>query len=285
MKCCYRLLFCLLFLPAVLFPSALHSQELERDITFCKVDGVDLQMNLARPSQGTGPFPALLFIHGGGWMSGDREEFDEPAREAARRGYVAVTVDYRLTNVINSGKTKYLFPSQLYDVKAAVRWLRSNSEKYHIRKDRIGAFGYSAGGHLALLLGLTKPSDGLEGDVSENDSSIQAVVSCGGQTDLSSCPASSAYKIGKLLGGSPAEVPDAYAKASPVNYVRNDSPPTLIITGEMDRDVPAEQARLLDRKMTEVGATHLLIVRPLAGHVMFSSEPEIWDFLDRYLKG
>ena len=111
----------------------------------------------------TALFPALVYIFGGGWgyYSANRRQCDNIIQTAASKGYVAVTVDYRLTNVKENGKTKFPFPNQLYDVKSAVRWLRANAEKYNINPDRIGVVGWSSGGHLALLVGLTDASDNL----------------------------------------------------------------------------------------------------------------------------
>jgi len=137
----------------------------EIDIIYGRGDDVDLMLDLARPAKGRGRFPALIFIFGGSWRSGSRQNYSTEIIQAAERGYVAVTVDYSgLTNVRESGKVKYPFPAQVYDVKCAVRWLRSNAKKYRIDPNSIGVVGWSSGGHLALMLGLTDSSDGLEGE-------------------------------------------------------------------------------------------------------------------------
>ena len=98
----------------------------------------------------------MVCLHGGGWVSGDRKEMERTIDALARRGYVAIAPDYRLA-------PKHRFPACIEDCKAAVRWLRANAGKYHIDPNRIGVMGMGAGGHLACLLGVTTPSDGLDG--------------------------------------------------------------------------------------------------------------------------
>ena len=149
--------------------------------------------------------------------------------QAAQRGYVAVTVDYRQTSIKEKGKIKFLFPAQLYDVKCAIRRLRANAKKYSIYSNHIGVAGWSSGGHLALMLGLTVLSDGLEGDCGDREypSRVQAVVIACGPTELVSMYNESSDEPGPvvdLLGGNPQELPDQYAKASPITYVRSDAP-------------------------------------------------------------
>ncbi len=282
-----RIAVTVLLLTCPLLQSALMAQEgvvTENGITYGKGGDIELKLDLARPAYGKGPFPALLFIHSGSWISGNRDEFDYPIQKAAEDGYVAVTVDYRLTNDAENAKSKSAFPAQLFDVKNAVRWLRANSHQYNIDPDHIGVFGFSAGAHLALMLGLTKPSDGLEGDIQGNaySSSVQAVVVCGAPTKLSSLLPSDAVQ--RLIGGSLKEVPDQYTKASPLTYVRKDNPPVLILHGNRDDTVPVEQAQILDAKMKEVGAVHTLIIMKGAEHQSFHTEKAVWDFFDRNLK-
>src|SRR6516164_2314897 len=143
----------------------------ERDLVYGKAGRVQLQLNLALPKKGKGPFPAVVCIHGGGWYQGQRQDMDPMTELLARRGYVAATVGYRLVPSVR-------FPAQIEDCKAAVRWLRANARKYHINPDRIGAIGPLAGGHLSCLLGVTDKKDGLEGSGGNPEPSrrVQAVV-------------------------------------------------------------------------------------------------------------
>ena len=270
------------------FAQKADEPRLEEGITYAAADGVELKLDLARPSTGKGPFPTLIFFAGNGWgyfggSIGTRTVHNLLIVEAAKRGYVGATVDYRAAD-------QKPFPAQVYDVKAAVRWLRANAEKYDIDPHHIGAAGWSSGGHLALMLGLTDASDGLEGDGANMDysSRVQAVVSAGGITELASCYKDSWIAkgfVGAFIGASPEQAPDRYKAASPVTYVTRDDPPILLIHGDKDYEVPFSQAVLLDAKLQEAGVIHTLIVRKGSGHTDFLGDPEVLDFFDKYLKG
>src|SRR5262249_42021899 len=141
--------------------------------------GAELRMDFAQPAIGDGPFPAVLVIHAGAWHEGGREENHRYLAALARHGYVAASPQYRFCPADT-------FPAQLYDVKAAVRFLRANAASLKVDPDRIGAMGFSAGGHLALLLGMTSPPDGFDGAETKGVSSsrVQAVVDFFGPVDL-----------------------------------------------------------------------------------------------------
>src|SRR5436190_17481820 len=128
----------------------------EADLIFARPGGKALKLDLARPGEGAGPFPAVVCLHGGGWVGGSRKQMGQTIGVLARRGYVAVAPDYRVAPADR-------FPACVEDCKAAVRWLRRHAKQYNIDPDRIGVVGLAAGGHLACLLGVTDPSDGLEG--------------------------------------------------------------------------------------------------------------------------
>ena len=153
--------------------------KLERDIVYTTAGTTELKLDLAAPGQGEGPFPAVLVIHGGAWRAGNKSDMDRALEEFAARGYVAVSPQYRFC-------PQTVFPAQVHDVKAAVRWMKAHAKERRIDPGRIGAVGFSAGGHLAMMLGVTGPSDGLEGDAPPGspDSRIQAVVNYFGPTDL-----------------------------------------------------------------------------------------------------
>ncbi len=284
----------LAFLSQLLSPIHLRAEDfvLEKDITYGQGDGVDLKLDLARPETGTGPFPVLVYLFGNGWgfWPGSKKQYQFAIMQAAQKGYVAVAVDFRQTSIKEKGKTKYPFPAQLYDVKCAVRWLRAHAEAYNLDPEHIGVAGWSSGGHLALLLGLTVPSDGLEGECGDPgySSRVQAVVNSAGPADLAGMFNESmdgSGPIAQLLGGTPQQLPEAYAEASPLYYVRKDAPPILTIHGEIDRSVPVKQSFLLDAMMKEAGAPHTLIIRKIRGHEDYTTSPEAWDFFDKYLKG
>lgn len=266
----------------------------EKDIVYGKVENDDLKLDLARPEHATGLLPGIVYIHGGGWSGGNRGIYQNDIQEAARRGYVAVTIEYRLTRPDKSGKAKYPFPAQIEDCKCAVRWLRANAEKYHVDPKRIGATGGSAGGHLSLLVGVTgseKKFDGTGGnpDVS---SQVQAVVNYFGPTDLAKM-----YHYEKrvdrlldtLVGGTPQERAAEYKSASPVTYVVKDVCPILSIHGTADKLVPVDQAVEFDAAMKKAGATSQLMILEGQGHGFTGPADEkareaTFAFFDRYLK-
>jgi acetyl esterase/lipase len=284
-----------IFIVACLSPVTSYAQGkaylVEEGIVFKKVGDIELQLDLARPARGQGPFPAIIFIFGGAWgyyETNRRTEFYIDIREAAKRGYVAVTIDYRLTNIKENGKSKYQFPAQVHDAKCAVRWLRVNAERYSIDPNHIGAVGFSSGAHLALMLGLTDANDGLESDCYDValSSRVQCVVSIAGPSELASLYSES-YDPKDIfldfLGGSPKEVPQAYKSASPISYVTSDDPPILIIHNDGDYEVPLKQALLLEEKLSQVGVSHRLTVKK-GLHTDYVIDEEIWNFFSSNLK-
>ena len=236
----------------------------EADLVFGKGGDADLKLDLAMPADGDGPFPAVVCVHGGGWVGGDRKQMSQTIRTLARRGYVAVSPDYRLAPHDH-------FPAPVEDCKAAVRWLRANAAKYHIDPDHIGAVGFASGGHLACMLGMTEKGDGLEGMGGNADQSsrVQAVASFFGPTDLTAKdwgPDVAARNLIPLLGGTPEDQPEAYRKASPLTYAGKESAPLLLVHGAADKMVPVEQSRKLYDKIAAAGGSATLIVVEGEGH-------------------
>jgi acetyl esterase/lipase len=261
----------------------------ESDIVYSNNQGQELMLDIARQANG-GPFPTVMFIFGGGFSSGSRKDWYAQIMDAAQRGYVGVAVDHRLTSVRgDSGKPKYPFPAQIFDVKCAVRWLRANAGKYAIDVDHIGVVGYSSGGMLSLLLALTDVNDGLEGACVENySSSVQAAVNIAGPANLVLNYKTYPYYMELLLGGSPVQVPDRYTAASPITYIGGGNAPVLSICGS--EDPMLLQLNLLDDQMKAAGSNHTLIVIQGAGHLnhftlgYFPQDNPAWRFLDKYLK-
>lgn len=280
---------------ALLFSPALLRADVavENNITYCKAGDVELKLDLAKPD-GDGPFPAIVFIHGGGWSGGNRQAYSNQIKVAARRGYVAITVSYRLTQPDESGKAQNPWPAQINDTKCAVRWLRANADKYHVDPNRIGVTGGSAGGHLSLMVGLADESAKLEGDGGYQDQSsrVQAVVNVFGPTEMKSEYRANdfvAKLVKTLLGGTPDEVPDRYENASPMTYISSDDPPVLTLQGTKDPLVPDSQARLLDERMKAKGADHELMIFEGAGHGFqrddaLRAETATWAFFDKHLQ-
>lgn len=212
----------------------------EKDIEYANPDDQHLQLNMARPKNGKGPFPGIVCIHGGGFRAGTREGFNRLCIQLAEQGYVAVTVSYRLA-------PKYQFPAAVHDVKAAVRWMRANADKYNIDPNRIGTTGGSAGGHLAQFLGVTAGIKKFEGDGgnSQVSSSVDCVVNFYGPSDFTKsydASVDAAEVLPLFLGGNLQQQRRRHIVASPLYWVTPDAAPTLCIHGTKDRYVAHEQA-------------------------------------------
>jgi acetyl esterase/lipase len=230
--------------------------------------------------------PAVIHVHGGGWRVGRRSALGPvmdkmepcPFQRLAAAGYAVVSVDYRL-----SGEA--VFPAQLHDVKAAVRWVRRNAADLQINPERIFVWGESAGGHLACLTGLTADREALEGDVGVTDvsSRVAGVIDWYGPTDLARLPeqrlpGSPPGLDGKgsreagLLGADPQERPDVAAAASPMTYVHEGAPPFFIAHGTEDVFVPPAQSSVLVSALTNAGAAAELLLIDGAGHMWSTPE-------------
>ena len=267
---------------------------LEKDLVYGKGGETELKLDLARPKDGDGPFPALVLIHGGGWAGGNRDSFLPLMKLAAERGYVATTISYRLTQPDPTTKLgKVPFPAQIEDCKCAVRWLKANAGKYHVDVNRVAVGGGSAGGHLSLLVGLTDDSSKLEGTggYADQSSRVNAVINIFGPTDMLECWKTSpgARPFIQGLIGTPETAPDAFKAASPVTYISKDDPPVLTLHGSADTLVPPSQATLLDDAMKAAGAKHELLILEGQGHgfvgdSLVKSLETMWKFLDTNLK-
>lgn len=242
-----------------------------------------LELDVWLPPEAAEPAPAVLFLHGGGWRLGSRHLAGPafaaarpgPFEQVARAGIAVASADYRL-----SGEARW--PAQLHDVKAAVRWLRARAGELGIDGDRIAAWGESAGGHLAELLGLTGDDPALEGDtgVTGPPSRVCAVVAWYAPSDLRAMaadsgadPADPGTREALLLGAPPQAVPDAAAQASPVTHVSPAAPPFLLLHGSADRLVPCVQSERLRNALRDAGGTAELAVYHGADH-MWAGSPE-----------
>lgn len=241
-------------------------------VPYASPGGRHLYLSLYRPATpGPRPAPAVLLIHGGAWVAGTRFLKHWYAQELAARGYVAAAISYRKL-------PWHPFPACLHDAKAAVRWLRRASERLHLDPARIGVFGDSAGGHLALLLAATRPEDGLEGpddDGAPTDTSVQATVSLYGVADLADYTAADST-VGRLpgtrsffdalLSGFRESTDAAIAAASPTRYIHPAMGPVLLIHGDADPVVPVRQAERFHAKAREAGVDARLEVFPGRQH-------------------
>jgi len=269
--------------PAVKVPDGVV---FERDVEYADPDGQHLQLNLARPKDGTGPFPAVVCIHGGGFRAGNREGYNGTILKLAQNGYVAVTVTYRLA-------PKYQFPAAVQDTKAAVRWVRANAKKYHIDPDRIGVTGGSAGGHLALFLGVTGGVPEFEGDQNPGPSSrVTCVVDVYGPSDFTKSYGKSvdaAQVLPLWLGGDLNTAREKHIRSSPLYWVTPDAAPTLCIHGTKDTYVHHEQSEWLVEKLKAAGVEAELMLLEGAGHGFKGPDAEkadkaMFDYFAKLLK-
>ena len=271
------LAFALLAAPPVAAAEQMHAVVVERDLVYGTGGPVQLKLDLARPAEG-GPYPGIVCIHGGAWRFGSRGFLNMKApwlgnqsalEYLAARGFVVVTISYRLVPTTD-------FDGQLADCKAAVRWLRANAAKYRVDPDHITSCGYSAGGHLACLLGVTTPADGLEGAGGNprQSSQVQAVIDLFGPTDLTTWAWNRDTEDGvfvPLIGARLKDRPDLYRRASPITYLRagRTYPPFLIMHGTVDTMVPIGQSKELAAKLQELGVKHRFVEMAGAGHGWF----------------
>lgn len=219
------------------------------DITYATVDGEKLQLNLAMPKDAKGSLPCVVVIHGGAWRAGNRNGHNDLTWKFAQQGYVSATLSYRFC-------PKHTFPAQVQDVKAAVRFLRGNAEKYHIDKTKFGAVGFSAGAHLSMMLGVMDKEDGLDdvGEFKDESSKVQAVVSFFGPTDfLLKLPPPTIPLVKDFLGGPVEEKKELAQKASPATYASKGDAPMLLYQGTKDPLVPHDQAIRMADALTAAG--------------------------------
>jgi acetyl esterase/lipase len=243
------------------------------DIPYATVGSEKLRLDLAVPKMG-GPHPCVVLLHGGAWKSGNRKDLSRPGLDIgspgkamtevlASRGYAAASVGYRLA-------PKNKFPAQIQDAKTAVRYLRANAKELNIDPDRIAAMGFSAGGHLAALLGTACDVPEFEGGLYPDQSSrVNCVVDFFGPADLSlyaETPGIEKAFFVPLLGQKSADRPDLYKLASPIAHVTRNSPPFLLVHGTIDLVVPALHSERLHDRLVAAGVKAELICVPGAGH-------------------
>lgn len=245
--------------------------EFTRDVVYGKGGGEDLKLNIARPQGGAKDLPCIVFIHGGGWAGGDRTAHDDATWNMAKAGYVSATIGYRLA-------PEHRFPAQVHDVNAAIRYLRAHADQHGLDPHRIAACGFSAGAHLAMMLGTTDKDDGLEGDGgwADQSSAVQAVVAFFGPTDLAAAdlPEATLPILAGFIGGTAQEKREEYAKASPITHVDAGDAPTLLIQGTKDPLVPHTQAFAMIEAMTKAGVPGRADILVGAGHGWGGDSPE-----------
>jgi acetyl esterase/lipase len=244
-----------------------------RDVRYTPQDWPQpLDADLHVPA-GAGPFPAILMVHGGGWIGGQRQDMQRTARAVARRGYVVMNVSYRFA-------PHWRFPSQLQDMQQALLWLRAHADRFRVQLDRIASWGYSAGAHLALLAAVVRAGHKYFVAGAE----VQAVVAGGTPVDLSYYPRGPLPN--SLMGVGCSQDPQAWRDASPVTHVAPGCPPVFLYHGSGDLLVGQNNAHAMYAALqaNQVPA-ELYLMRGL-GHIPTFFLPPIrrgGEFLDHHL--
>jgi acetyl esterase/lipase len=252
----------------------------------------DLRLDLYKPEGRTDSArPAVLFVHGGGWRSGDRTMERPMAQRVAARGYVTATVEYRLS-------PEAIYPAAVYDLKAAVRWMRSQASRFGIDTNRIAISGCSAGAQLASLVGTTNGIRRFEGDAGSllHSSEVQAVVNIDGYMDFTLAdvrdkdvdPAKPTSEC-RWLGGSYDDKPELWREASPIQYISGKTPPILFLNSSLDRYHAGRDEAIVRLKASHV--YYELHVMPDTPHTFWLFHPwfeptldHIVAFLDKVFK-
>lgn len=239
----------------------------------------------------TKPRPLVVYIHGGGWEEGSKDDTGALLDLIKDRDYAGASINYRLTN-------EAIWPAQIHDCKAAIRALRAHAAENQIDPDKIAVFGISAGGHLVSILGVSGDVKELEGDLGPNltqSSRVTCVLDfCGPSNFLTFAGEGTIINVddpktglSKLIGGTVKEKPDVAKNASPVNYITSDDAPFLIIHGDKDNIVRYAQATEFHDALKKAKIPATLVTGTDGGHVFFSAPlfERMRAFLDRHLLG
>lgn len=258
------------------------------------------KLDIYLPETGEGPFPVILSIHGGAFKMGDKRDFQlRPMLEGLKRGYAVVGINYRL-----SGEA--LFPANIYDVKAAVRFVKANADQFKLNPNKMVAWGGSAGGYLSTLLATSGPFalEDLSMGNEKEDCKIQAVVDWFGPTDFLKMDeqlkeanlgpqdhndAGSPESL--VLGAQITTIPEKVKEANPITYITKDVPPFFIQHGSIDNIVPNGQSKLLYEALIKAGHEHQTVLEYIKGASHGGPQFEtkenlekVFQFIDTYLK-
>ncbi len=231
----------------------LNTIHVDKDVAYGTVGNASLLLDVFQPAASAAKRPAIVLIHGGGFIFGDKTFYGPMGRELAGKGYVVFSINYRLAPV-------FRYPAQLDDAQRAVRWIRAHAETYHVDPDRIGALGDSAGGYLVSMLGLRDTRNNEDPALASFSSRVQCVVDFYGPSDFTlpvDAPGVSPQAIELLkafFGKTQAQAPDLYREGSPIRYVTKQAPPFLIVHGTADTLVPPDQSTRLCDALKAAGA-------------------------------
>jgi len=251
-------------------PDAQDIADEERGVVYGTVEDEPLLLDVFRPPARVTARPAVVLVHGGGMWTGSRADMADPARQLAQAGYIAFAVDYRLVDIASG---RHRWPAQLDDVQHAVRWVRANAAQYGVDPERVGAYGWSAGGQLASLLG-TRDTRDAGSPLAAYPSRVACVVDLAGDVDLAAYTSPPALdEVVALLGGTSAEVPERYRDTSPLSWIDARTAPFLVLHGALDDVVPVAQSRRLVSALRATGVEVEYVELPDAGHGDLGSFP------------
>jgi acetyl esterase/lipase len=243
--------------------------DVERGVVYGVVADEPLLLDVYRSLPRGEPRPAVVLIHGGGMWTGSRADMEHPAQQLARAGYVAFSVDYRLVDAV-AGCNRW--PAQLDDVQRAVRWVRAHAADSGVDPMRVAAYGWSAGGQLAALLG-TRGTRDANAPLASYPSRVACVVDLAGDVDLAAYTQPPAlHEVVALLGGTPQEAPERYYDASPLSWIDGRTAPFLVVHGTQDDVVPVDQSRRLVAALRAAGVEVQYVELPGTGH-----NDLVWD--------
>ena len=256
-----------------------------RGITFARIDGTELKLDLYRPD--SPPAGLIVWVHGGAWRGGSREAVDLKGLTAL--GWAVASVDYRLSTVAR-------FPAQIHDIKAAIRFLRAHAADYGYPANKFIIAGSSAGGHLAALVGVTNGHKMLEGSVGDTpgvSSDVQAIVDLYGASNLTTILAQSTPHglsmrvpaLDLLLGAQPDKVSELARLASPVFQLDAHDPPLFLMHGDQDPQMPIDQSHELAAAYRKLNLPLQFKVQPGSGHggPAFTSDESL-HLIDAFLR-
>jgi acetyl esterase/lipase len=218
-------------------PTVPETIEARTGIEYKQADSLSLQLDLYKLKSLREAAPALIFIHGGSWSKGKRSDYLPYLLDYAQKGYVTVSISYRLAGVAK-------FPAALQDVQDAVQWIREHAGAYGINPEKLALVGGSAGGHLAMMAGFADDKPGPK---------VQAIVNFYGPADLTTEYAREREECLNFLGKSYQESPGLYHQASPRSHISRDDPPTLTFHGTIDSLVPVSQSDSLHQWLNRAG--------------------------------
>jgi acetyl esterase/lipase len=253
----------------------------ESDLLFAEDGGRRYLMDVVMPNPPEGRYPAILFIPLPRETA--RSTYTMQMFQAAKRGYVAATLDLSPTDIAQDGNPKFPLPAQLLDVKRALTWLRGHAEKFHVDPDAIGVIGWGFSGYVALMAGLTGPEDGFE-PAGAADDDVQAVVTLAGVSDWTRMPIRDATWV---LGCTVEDLPRAAAAMSPLAFADRGDPPVLIVQGRNDAAVVPGQAVAAEEGLRSAGVSCRLEILEGVDHMRAAALADsalVWEFFDGYLK-